>query len=262
MKHTHLDKNEIMWRVAEHRKVFCEKNPDSTWFVCAAKGSVNYNLDTEKSDVDTYLITVPSWENILDDTTIGTTFTVGEELCSVIDLRIFIKRLMSSNVGFLEVLYSDYVDVNPKYGALWARLFTMRDDIAFMNPVKAINSMVSIARAELKKISSSKKDKALYHILRMSYMMRRYCAGQNFKLCMTVSDNLADQIIAAKEGEIDWSSYGGIESVARKIVDSMDKLAQETIDGLDDYEAPTLVEFPMRDIEKTLIADNLSLDNK
>lgn len=262
MKHTHLDKNEIMRRVAEHRKAFCEKNPDSTWFVCAAKGSINYNLDTEKSDVDTYLVAIPSWENVLDNTKISGVLDVDGEQCSILDLRAFIKHLLRNNVNFLEILYSDYVDVNPKYGALWARLFAMRDDIAFIDPVKAISSMVYMVRNSFKEISSPKKNKALYHILRMSYMMRRYCAGQNFKLCMTVSDNLADQIIAAKEGEIDWESRGGIEFVAHKVVDSMDKLAQETIDGFHDYEAPVVIEAPMRDIEKTLIVDNLSLDSK
>lgn len=83
-------------------------------------GSQNYGLDTEKSDYDTFSLVLPSFEDLAlaNDPAAGE-FEVEDGKCMYKDVRVALNLLTKPSPNSLEIFFSDYVYVNPRYAELF-----------------------------------------------------------------------------------------------------------------------------------------------
>lgn len=84
------------------------------------KGSQNYGLDTESSDVDSYFVVMPKMEDLaLSRSPISTSLLVDakkNEYAEIKDVRVFFKDLCDAKPTALEAVFSDWFTiVDSKY---------------------------------------------------------------------------------------------------------------------------------------------------
>ena len=84
------------------------------------KGSQNYGLDTESSDVDSYFVVMPKMEDLaLSRPPISTSLLVDakkNEYAEIKDVRVFFKDLCNTKPTALEAIFSDWFTiVDSKY---------------------------------------------------------------------------------------------------------------------------------------------------
>ena len=164
------------------------------------QGSQNYGLDTEYSDVDTKLIVIPSWDDIIfNRKPISTTHILdNDEHLDAKDIRLMFQTFRKQNVNFLEILFTPYKKLSPYYTDLWNQLTTPenREMIAHYNPVQAVRTMCGMCSEKLHALEHlypSKVDvierygydpKQLHHIIRMTEYIKRYIAGEPYEACL------------------------------------------------------------------------------
>ena len=112
------------------------------------QGSQNYELDTPDSDIDTKLIVVPSFRDIVLDVRPVSTTHIREnaEHIDFKDIRLYMETFFKQNLNFLEILFTDYRIINPLYIDYWRVLIEHREEIARMNPYRVVKSMQGIAK--------------------------------------------------------------------------------------------------------------------
>ena len=177
------------------------------------QGSQNYGLDYEGSDIDTKLIVVPSFKDIyLNKKPISTThIRANEEHIDFKDIRLYMETFRKQNLNFLEILFTDFYIINPMYKEQWDRLIAAREQIARMNPYRAVKSMKGVAMEKYHAMEHrypSKVDiidkygydgKQVSHQVRVYDYLRRYIAGEDYKSCLRPSNYLFEQIMNYKK---------------------------------------------------------------
>ena len=111
------------------------------------QGSQNYGLDLPSSDVDTKLIVIPTFEEIVFNKQPHSTTHIrkNEEHIDFKDIRLYMQTFRKQNLNFLEILFTKYKILNESYAEEWNKLIENREAIAHMNPYKAVQSMKGIA---------------------------------------------------------------------------------------------------------------------
>ena len=162
------------------------------------QGSQNYGLDYEDSDVDTKCIVTPTFKEIaLAKKPLSTThIRENDEHIDLKDIRAYMQTFRKQNLNFLEILYTKYAYINPKYSNEWQELIKRREDITHYDPVRSVKSMMGIASekyfamehhypARMAWIEKYGYDpKQLCHLLRVSEYLQRYLAGENYGDCL------------------------------------------------------------------------------
>lgn len=180
------------------------------------QGSQNYGLELPTSDVDTKLIVVPTFKDIaLNRKPVSTTHVrENDEHIDLKDIRLYIETFRKQNLNFLEILFTDYFLVNPLYADQWVRLVRAREQIARMNPHRAVKSMKGIAMEKFHAMEHpypTKLDliekygfdgKQVHHLIRVDDYLTRYIAGEPYKDCLRPSDHLIERMMAYKRHEI------------------------------------------------------------
>ena len=152
----------------------------------ALQGSQNYSLDTENSDVDTKVITLPSLDQIIKNKK-PTSFThvrANNEHIDMKDVRLMFDCFKKQNINFIEILFTDYYFImNDKYKSLLEELRSHAEEIAVLNPYRAIKCMKGMAfekynalchpyPAKIDIINKYGYDgKQLHHLLRLEYFL-------------------------------------------------------------------------------------------
>ena len=162
------------------------------------QGSGNYGLDYEESDVDTKLIVVPSFRDIaMNKQPVSTThFRANDEHIDFKDIRLYMQTFRKQNLNFLEILFTPYYIMCGDYAHEWERLIAAREEIAHMNPYKAMNSMAGMCSekhhalqhpypAKLDILAEHGYDgKQLSHQERVRHAMIKYAAGDSYWSCI------------------------------------------------------------------------------
>ena len=194
-------KEEVQKRVQEHYD----------WAVGAGyevvgvflQGSWNYGPDMtdEESDVDTKCLVLPSFRDFcLGKKMVSTTHVMeNNEHCDVKDLRLYIDCFKKQNINFVEILFTDYLVLNPKYEKYLKPLLDNREEVARYDVARALNCMVGMAYEKQKamchpyeglkeKIEKYGYDgKQLSHCMRSAEVMQKYMAGAPYKECLTTN---------------------------------------------------------------------------
>ena len=188
----------IMARLQEHYDEALTLFPEDRIVGIFLQGSQNYGLDIEGSDIDTKLIVVPTWDDIcFNRKPVSTThIRANEEHIDLKDIRLYIQTFRKQNLNFVEILFTPYKILNPRYDKHWNRLVANREAIAHYNPAGAIKTMKGIAMEKFHAMEHrypSKIDiidkygydcKQLHHLLRVEEFMARYTAGERYEDCM------------------------------------------------------------------------------
>ena len=202
----------VISRVQEHYDESLNYFTSNEIVGCFLQGSQNYGLAYEGSDVDTKLIVVPTFKDIaLNRKPVSTTYVrANVEHTDWKDVRLYMETFRKQNLNFLEILFTDYKVMNPYYENQWNRLVGRREEIARMNPWRAVKSMKGIAMEKyhaMKHPYPSKLDilaehgydgKQVSHLIRVADYLARYINGESYESCLYPSPHLYDEIMAYK----------------------------------------------------------------
>lgn len=185
-------------------------------FALVLQGSQNYGLDIYndeyKSDVDTKLIVLPTLDGLIEERKpISYTHILdNDEHIDVKDIRIMWDCFKKQNVNFIEILFSDYYIVNPKYLEYWEQVRSIANDLTQANSSQLVKCLFGMAMEKHKalkhpyptikwKIDKWGYDgKQLHHIIRINDFIKRYVKGENFNSCLQPSFLILEQLQSAK----------------------------------------------------------------
>ncbi len=187
-------KEKIMKRVKEHYDEVCSLGKEVV--AVFLQGSQNYEMDEYSdeymSDIDTKCIILPT----LDDIVCGrspyssTHVCANEEHIDIKDIRVMFEMFKKQNSSYIELLFTPYYFVNPKYKELFKELLGLSEAISRMHPNAALRAMAGTSMEKLKalehpypgtidKINKYGYDpKQLHHILRLNDLMSRFIADE------------------------------------------------------------------------------------
>lgn len=237
------------------------------------QGSQNYNLDYENSDIDTKAILLPSFNDFLfNRKQISTTLELppSNEHLDIKDIRLMFENFKKQNINFVEVLFTKYKYMNPKYEKLFKPMFYNNERIARYDQYKTLNSIAGMSMEKFKamehpyptlihKIEKFGYDgKQVSHIERLNDFVKKYVNGESYEKCFKVDDNLRQHLIDVKTN----SKYDLEEArvVAKQICDETYEIAKEWQSKnkkFIDVEVDELFEKVMTDIFKLHFREEL-----
>lgn len=162
------------------------------------QGSQNYGLETDLSDVDTKSITLPSLRAVIKNNkrTSSTLVLPNNEHCDVKDIVLMYECFTKSNINFLEILFTEFMIIDPFYKNEIEDLRSHAEEIAQYDYKRLANSIIGMAcekrkalthpyPATIDKIEKYGYDgKQLHHILRLQEFLERIDAGESFRNCL------------------------------------------------------------------------------
>lgn len=197
------------------------------------QGSQNYGLDYEGSDVDTKLIVVPTFRDIaMNKKPISTThIRSNDEHTDWKDVRLYIQTFRKQNLKFIEILFTPYKIINPKYAFQWERLINAREDIARYAPDLAIKAMRGVASERYHALEHRYPSriewldkfgydpKQLHHLIRMEQFVERYIQGELYEQCLKAYD--PEYLLKVKQGYYSLEEARKVADDAIKNIDAM-----------------------------------------
>ena len=235
-------------RVKDHYEESLEYFKPAQIVGCYLQGSQNYSLDLPTSDVDTKLIVVPSFKDIaLAKKPVSTThIRANDEHTDWKDIRLYMETFRKQNLNFLEILFTPYFVINDLYYAEWMRLVEAREEIAHMNPYRAVKSMQGIAKEKYHAMEHRYPAKAeiidkygydgkqVHHLLRVEDYLERYIAGEPYKDCLKPTPSRVSRMMDYKR--LDRISLEIARIEAKESLDRIDAMAAKFFEGKKDEE--------------------------
>jgi len=220
--------DKIMNRLREHLN---EVKDDYEWVGIFLQGSQNYELDYESSDIDSKLIVLPSFADIcLNAKPVSFTKVLeNNEHIDVKDIRSMIECFKKQNINFIEILFTEFYIINPKYKAIWMNFVAHNEEIAHFNNYAAVNCIAGMVFEKRKalehpypsiidKIEKFGYDpKQLHHIVRCNEFLKRYINNTSYGDCLIPTKK--EYLIEIKKGFIPYKD-------AKEMAD---RLEEETI---------------------------------
>lgn len=233
------------------------------------QGSQNYGLDYEGSDIDTKLITLPTFKSIIhNDAPVSTTFVrENNEHTDYKDVRLYIKNFKKQNINFLEILFTNFGIVNKRFEEDWLSLQLNRERIAHYNRFRALKVMKGMTLekyAALEHPYPSKKEvlekysfdpKQLHHILRLNDFISRYTQEESFADCLIPTN--PEFLIEVKKGNV--YDLDRAREVAKKVVANTVEIADKFCELIPDRGDPIVDEI-LDEFLCNVMEESLSLE--
>lgn len=208
----------IMTRLAEEANEALSAKP-TDWFVICGQGSINYpGLSDEESDVDSKMLTIPSFRDIIFYKKPMNFVYKMRDNGEHVDMKStthYFNILKKQNINFVEILFTDYWISNQKYKEYWLEIRRRAEEIAHMNPVRTLKCIygMSLEKAHaLERPYPSKihlieefgyDGKQLSHALRINEFAKKFISGYSYKDCLSVSN--PEYLIAVKRNQANLS---------------------------------------------------------
>ena len=172
------------------------------------QGSQNYGCAYEDSDIDTKAIIIPKVKDFCLSTQPKSTTIIldNNEHIDVKDIRPMFECVKKQNVNFLEFLFTDYYYVNPAYSNIFNKLFENAEKIARYDKRAFLGCIYGMGKRYngLFFAEDGYNCKALYHIVRVSEILKKYLAGETFANCIkTNQSELLRDIKRGKYSSVD-----------------------------------------------------------
>ena len=262
----------IMSGVNEHYQEALEYFKEFQIVGIFLQGSQNYGLDYEKSDIDTKLIVIPSFEDIaFNRKPVSTTHVrKNEEHIDFKDIRLYMQTFRKQNLNFLEILFTDFKIVNPEHEANWGVLVDNRERIARYNPYQAIKSMKGIAMEKYhameheypSKIEVLKEygydPKQLHHLLRVEEYIGRYIAGESYEDCLR--PRRPEYLLDVKRGYYDLDTARVVANTAINNVIRVADAFAEKVENKGDPEVDDILDGVQYSIMRQSVANEFLED--
>lgn len=193
---------EIQSRVMEHYQEALKIFPKENILGIFYQGAANYGLDTVNSDVDTKCLIIPTIEDLaFNKKPVSYTHVLdNNEHIDFKDVRLYINEFRKQNINFLEILYTDYYYVNPKYQFFWNKLISKRDEITHYDEFRALKGMLGMMQNEINrtfKPTEGRKEiiekfgydpKCFSHLSRLR-IFYNYYLNSPYSICLKCYDN-------------------------------------------------------------------------
>ena len=234
----------IMNRVKDHLKESLEFFPKNKIVTIALQGSQNYQLDTPESDVDTKLIVVPSFKDIvMNAKPVSTTHVrANNEHTDWKDIRLYRDCFRKQNLNFVEILFTPYSLDNSLYKEQWNRLREYREKIVRMNPYRAVRSMMGIALEKWHALEHHYPSKMaiievhgydmkqLHHLLRIRYFLDKYIDGYSYPACMIPDNKTRETLIKVKSPTNPLYTLEEARGIGQETIDHIKKVVEKFCD--------------------------------
>ena len=199
-----MDRKKIMARVEEHYK-YLESLGYEVVCTCL-QGSQNYGLDEYSeeycSDIDTKSIVLPKLKDFIMASPPVSKVEImnNDEHAEVKDIRIMFEMFKKMNLSYIELLYSKYVYINPRWVDYIYNMFLYRDEIASYNRNQFLRCIAGMAMEKQKalchpypntmeKIEKYGYDgKQLSHAYRLVEFIIKYVDGLGLPACYEVQE--------------------------------------------------------------------------
>jgi len=192
--------NKIMKRLEEHYNTVIQMGYEIVGVFL--QGSQNYELAYENSDIDTKAILLPKFNDfVLNNKLISTTHILeNDEHIDLKDIRLMFECFKKQNINFVEILFTKYKVINPKYESLFQPIISNNELIARYNNYAAVNCISGMSMEKYKAlehpyptiIDKIEKygycSKQLHHIIRLNEFIKRYLIGEKYSDCL-ISNN-------------------------------------------------------------------------
>lgn len=199
-----VNKEKILKRLQEHWNYAVSLGYNEDRFLgIFLYGSQNYGFANEDSDIDSKLIILPSFADMcLHKDWVSKELHYENEHIEIKDIRMLREMFMKQNINYVEILYSEYFILNPKYAELFNSYFIKnRDLISHFDRNKTVKSISGQLLHTLKQDPTD--NKKLYNSHRLYYFLRDYLNGKVYSECIQPK---------AEEYEFLWKlKYGLLE---------------------------------------------------
>lgn len=263
---------DTMERLSEHYQESLDYFKSSRIVGIFLQGSQNYGLELPGSDVDTKLIIVPTFEEIaFNKSPISTTHVrKNDEHIDFKDIRLYMQTFRKQNLNFLEILFTNYSIINPKYKEDWDILISNREKIARYNPYQAVKSMKGIGMEKYHAMEHeypSKMEvlakygydpKQLHHLERVRDYLHRYIDGESYESCLQPSDK--DYLLDIKRGKYNLQYARNMADIAMSdIIEVADNFCNNT-PNFGNPEVDKILDSVQLSIMKKAIREDLNND--
>ena len=207
----------IKQALQEHKEKILEHYAEDQLLGVFVYGSQNYNIATENSDVDTKAILIPNIHDLVLGKPVSRELHLDNgEHCEVKDIREMIKMFAKQNINFIEILFTKYYLINPKYKDIWETYFIKnRELIAYMDMRQTLNSVCGQTIHTLKQKPENYKHFA--NGLRLYYFLKYYLLELPYENCINAHyDAHSDIIMDYKKGLIK-PTQDDVDFLIRKI---------------------------------------------
>ena len=174
-------------------------------------GSQNYNCQTDTSDIDTKVIVIPTLdEMILGQIKINETIPCGDGEITIFDIKHMHDYIKKQNINFLEILFTDYYIINPKYETIWEDMRKHAEKIARLNEFAAVQCINGVFMNKYKKLFHAVPSnaaaiekygydgKALADCIRLYQVLTHYIQKSSYAECLKLDDFIVDYIMSFK----------------------------------------------------------------
>lgn len=189
----------IMQRLSQH---YIELEIRGYEVVCLMlQGSQNYNLDEYseeyQSDIDSKAIVLPHFRDFVEEKQPISAIEImdNNEHIDVKDIRVMFEMFKKENLSYIELLYTPFRIINPKYAHLIQPIFDKRQEIAEINTNQFLRCIVGMSGNKVKALCHlypTLKDKIdkygfdgkqLSHCVRLFEFIYRYTTGTPLQEC-------------------------------------------------------------------------------
>lgn len=219
----------IIDRVQEHYDIV--KSSGYEIFAIFLRGSQNYQLDNEESDVDTVAVIFPNIEDIINaKSPVSTTKIIeNDEHIEIKDIREFFNLLLKQNPSYLECLCTDYFKTTDEYLEDVNKLRANANDIAHITPSSFLAAACGISYSFVEKLRATPTNKtsdticrkSLSNVMRLSSQVKQYVEGKSFAQCLIPED--LEFVRDIKFGDYPITS----DSTILMLAESYDRIARE-----------------------------------
>ena len=196
-------------------------------------GSQNYGTATENSDVDTKAIVIPTFDELVFERPLSKTLHLSNgEVCEVKDIREMVNNFRKQNINFIELLYTEYKWINPKYIDIWNKYFVeQREKISHYDRNKCVHS---ISHQALHTIKQNRNDgKKISNGFRLKEFLSLYTCGFEYADCLVPIGKFKEKIMNLKTGKLVYTEeeidnlINYFEEMLKKDFPTREKLQQE-----------------------------------
>lgn len=231
------------------------------------QGSQNYELDEYSeeymSDIDTKCIILPTLDDIVNGKSpySSTHVCANNEHIDIKDIRVMFDMFKKQNNAYVEILFTKYYYVNPKYEKLVTELKMLAESISRMHPNQALRCLAGTSAEKYKalehpypntmeKINKFGYDpKQLHHILRINDFMKRFIAGESYESCL-IPKNI-EYLMKVKKGFYDlaearclaYETDQGNKRLKEENITTPEFIDQETLKALDELKVKFIKQF-------------------
>lgn len=212
---------ELMTKIMNHKEAVSKKYPEYQILGIFLYGSQNYNIATDKSDVDTKAIIIPTVEQLAFKPMRTETIEFDDGgHCEIMSIVHWVENLKKQNVNFVETLFTQYRWINPFYLNKWKETFLeKREDIANYDKDRMVKS---ICHQAINTLSRYDTGKSLANGYRFRYFLYNKLKGADYLKCIKVPNPLNEYLI-----ELKLDKTIGLESERKALVDWFDMVKDQ-----------------------------------